>query len=131
MLLCVLSRLDEVYTIDEIDDTDIAEALIHLWYPAFVTTELESSLRMRVLPFIVEVCDKTESEMPHTMISETWNFAFGRTIRLVLRREQWVKLSEYFATPGNFREKWLVASEQQLYSHQRELITETDGTTRI
>jgi hypothetical protein len=62
-----------------------AEALIHLWYSAFVTAELESSLRMRVLPFIVEVCDKTKSEMPHTMISETWNFAFGRTMRLVLR----------------------------------------------
>jgi hypothetical protein len=35
------------------------------------------------------------------MISETWYFAFGRTMRLVLRREQWVQLSKYFATPGN------------------------------
>jgi hypothetical protein len=101
MLLFVLSRLDEVYTVDGTHDTGIAEALIHLWYSAFVTAELESSVRMRVLPFIVEVCDKTKSEMPHTMISETWYFAFGRTMRLVLRREQWVQLSKYFATPGN------------------------------
>jgi hypothetical protein len=105
LLLFVLSRLEEVHTVDEIADAAIAEALIHLWYSAFVTAELESSLRTRVLPFIVEVCDKTRSEKSHTMISETWNFAFGRTVRLVLRRDQWVQLSEYFVIPGNLSQE--------------------------
>lgn len=105
LLLFVLSRLEEVHTVDEIADAGIAEELIHFWYSAFVTAELESDLRVRVLPFIVEVCDKTQSEMSHTMISETWNFAFGRTVRLVLRREQWVQLSEYFAIPGGFSQE--------------------------
>lgn len=91
LLLYVLSSLDiDRTTDDELDVARVAEQPIHLWYSAFLTAETNSNFRMRVLPFITEVCEKTRNEMMHATIAETWDFSSGCSMRLVLRREQWI-----------------------------------------
>lgn len=100
LLLYVLSSLDSYdSTDDQIDVARIAQELIHLWYSAFLTEELCFEFRTRVLPFVTEVCAKTKNETMHATIDETWVFSSGCSMRLVLRREQWIWLSQYFEIP--------------------------------
>jgi hypothetical protein len=105
LLLYVLSSLDETHSTDETDVGSIAEALIHLWYSAFLTVELNSNFRLRVLPFFTEVCEKTKNEKMHATIEKTWKFTIGCTVRLVLRREQWIRLSQYFKIPESISQE--------------------------
>lgn len=105
LLLYVLSSLDKAHYTGEHDVGDIAAAFIHLWYSAFLTAELNSDFKLRVLPFFVEVCEKTKNEQIYATIEKTWKFTIGCTVRLVLRREHWIRLSQYFEIPESISQE--------------------------
>ncbi|KAM0126323.1 hypothetical protein ACHAO1_010135 [Botrytis cinerea] len=70
------------------------ECLIHLWYSAFLPSYVLSQLYDRVQPLISNVCSKIITKSAGATIGKTWYFRCGRTFRLVLKKEQWVKLEK-------------------------------------
>jgi len=73
---------------------DIAESLIHLWYSAFISTDVLSRLHTQVKPLIENVCNRTAEKAANVILGKTWRFTSGNTLRLVLRKvARSVKLS--------------------------------------
>ncbi|KAK4206240.1 hypothetical protein QBC37DRAFT_460375 [Rhypophila decipiens] len=70
----------------------VAEALIHLWYSAFVPASMLSMVRNVVRPFISDVCTKIANKNPAACLGKSWTFASGRSLRLVLSKDQWLRL---------------------------------------
>ncbi|KAI3324399.1 hypothetical protein HD806DRAFT_522187 [Xylariaceae sp. AK1471] len=78
---------------------ETAEIMIHLWYSAFLPISLLSKLQSIVKPLIVEVCAKIAAKPPDTVLGKTWQFLHNTTIRVVLRKEDWLKLERYLDNP--------------------------------
>ncbi|KFA69503.1 hypothetical protein S40285_05667 [Stachybotrys chlorohalonatus IBT 40285] len=76
-----------------------AESFIHLWYSAFIPAELYAQLHDNIKPLVTEVCAEFATEAFSVALEKTWNFQSGRTLRLVLTKEQWLKLKALFDTP--------------------------------
>ncbi|KAK1753835.1 hypothetical protein QBC47DRAFT_303201 [Echria macrotheca] len=101
LLLFALTAPTNNPTADEATTFDVAESLIHLWYSALIPARLLSQLQSRIKPLITEVCRKIASKAPGARLAKTWQLGPGRSLRLVLTKEEWLKL-----------EKLLEASEQ-------------------
>ncbi|PGH26457.1 hypothetical protein AJ80_01770 [Polytolypa hystricis UAMH7299] len=71
-----------------------AESLIHLWYSSFLPANVLSQLHTRVKPLISTVCSQIADKASGTVLRKTWHFRSGRTLRLVLRKEEWFKLEK-------------------------------------
>lgn len=78
---------------------DTAEALIHLWYSAFIPAKTFSALQDTVKHLIADVCDKIETKDPAASLEKTWEFPSGRSLRLVLTQDQWLKLEKVLDMP--------------------------------
>ncbi|KAK8900825.1 hypothetical protein QC760_010589 [Botrytis cinerea] len=91
LLLFILNAPDITSSKEEnlLSDT---ECLMHLWYSAFLPAIVLSQLHDRVQPLISNVCSKIITKSAGATIGKTWHFRSGRTFRLVLKREQWLKL---------------------------------------
>jgi hypothetical protein len=80
---------------------DISEALIHVWYSALIPSSIMSHLQDRVKPMIVDVCSRIANKPPNTILAKTWEFSAGRTLRLVLKKEDWLKLPGFLDIPND------------------------------
>lgn len=76
-----------------------AEALIHLWYSASISSYVLSLLQDRVKPLIVEVYSKISNKTPNTTLGKTWEFSDGRSLRLVLTQKEWLRLANFLDIP--------------------------------
>ncbi|OBT97521.1 hypothetical protein VE01_04562 [Pseudogymnoascus verrucosus] len=79
---------------------DIAEALIHVWYSASISTSTLSLLQNRVKPLIVELCGKISDKPPNAVLAKTWKFSTGQTLRLVLKKKDWLRLQGFCDIPN-------------------------------
>ena len=79
---------------------DIAASLIHIWYSAFLPTNLLSSLKAKVQPLIGAVCAQMEIKPPDTLLGKTWTFLEGSTLRLVLQQKEWLRLHQFLDVPN-------------------------------
>lgn len=79
--------------------SDIAEALIHVWYSASITGSILSLLQNRVKPLIVELCGKIADKPPNAVLAKTWKFSTGQTLRLVLKKKDWLRLQGFCDIP--------------------------------
>jgi hypothetical protein len=80
--------------------TDIAsEAMLHMWYSAFITPDIFKLLQEKVKPPIDEVCEKIRNKPENVLQSKSWTVGNG-TLRLILKKEMWNALQAYFDTPA-------------------------------
>jgi hypothetical protein len=99
LLLLALTAQDSTDTQATTIPLDFAEMLIHIWYSALIPSSILSRLQERVKPMVAEVCDSIESKPPNTILGKTWEFSAGRTLRLVLKKEDWFKLLTFLDIP--------------------------------
>ena len=99
LLLFVLNAPDATGS-NESNLLSDAESLIHLWYSAFLPADTLSQLHTRVKPLISAVCSQIATKTPDTVLEKTWCLRSGRTLRLVLRKEEWLKLEKICDTEG-------------------------------
>lgn len=77
---------------------DGAEALVHLWYSAYLPANVLSHFQTRVLPMIKDVCDGISGEEESTLV-KTWHFPSGATLKLVLQTDEWFALRKFLSNP--------------------------------
>ncbi|KAI0172646.1 hypothetical protein GGR52DRAFT_545542 [Hypoxylon sp. FL1284] len=97
LLLLALTSLE-----DESDQTSteaLAEVLIHVWYSAMITGDILQRLQSGVKPLIERVCEESASKEPGDIVAKTWSFKSGASLRLVLTKEQWGRVSTFLDIP--------------------------------
>ncbi|PFH56608.1 hypothetical protein XA68_16257 [Ophiocordyceps unilateralis] len=77
----------------------IIEAIIHVWYSAFIPQTVFSRLQQRVKPLIDDVCSRLASENPDLVIRKSWEASNGASLNLVLRQEDWFRLRQFVNLP--------------------------------
>ncbi|KAI0850207.1 hypothetical protein F5Y00DRAFT_43671 [Daldinia vernicosa] len=97
ILLLALSSLEEGY--NQTDFEILAETLIHVWYSATITKDTLSELQSRVKPLISDVCERAVDKQPNILIRKTWTFKSGSSLLLVLKKEDWARVMEFFDIP--------------------------------
>ncbi|KAL2063905.1 hypothetical protein VTL71DRAFT_4399 [Oculimacula yallundae] len=102
LLLLALTIPDSTDVEASIIPLSNAEVLIHVWYSASFPKYVLSQLQDRVKPLITEVCSKITGKPAKTTLGKTWTFSNGRTLRLVLKQEDWLRLAEFLEVPAHF-----------------------------
>ncbi|KAJ5970760.1 uncharacterized protein N7479_000678 [Penicillium vulpinum] len=74
---------------------DISEVLIHLWYSSFIPERVLDHLQKRVIPLISDAYDKASTLRPGALMSKMWHFPSQKSLRVELRREEWLKVKEF------------------------------------
>ncbi|CAA9965929.1 DUF4470 multi-domain protein [Pyrenophora teres f. maculata] len=69
--------------------------MIHLWYSVLLPLPIVRALQDYILPYVQDVCEKLESKATGSQQAKTFKFGH-RSIRLVLKKEAWVRLSNMF-----------------------------------
>ncbi|KAJ5150509.1 uncharacterized protein N7500_010698 [Penicillium coprophilum] len=78
---------------------DISEALIHLWYSSFIPERVLAHLQKTVRPLIGDACDEASNLQPGALMSKTWHFASQKSLRVELRREDWLRVKDFCGVP--------------------------------
>jgi hypothetical protein len=86
-------------------DVDTAvPIMIHLWYSALIPASMLEALQTHILPLVADVCKKIGNKPAGSLQAKTFTFG-GRTLRLVLRKEEWSRLAGYFKVPSGIDAK--------------------------
>jgi hypothetical protein len=72
--------------------------MIHIWYSALIPARVLQLLQDNILPLIKDVCSKIQSKPGSSLKAKTWRYS-NRSLRLVLRKEQWIRLQKFFDVP--------------------------------
>jgi len=96
ILLYILTSLEDGEPRDTDRNTDTVESVIHLWYSAFLPEDLADGCRRLVKPLFAEVCSDIRDKPASTMLGKTWEFGSQNNLRLVLSKELWIRLENYF-----------------------------------
>ncbi|KAN0076101.1 protein of unknown function (DUF4470) domain containing protein [Elaphomyces granulatus] len=100
LLLLALATQVNTETKETTTSLDTAEALLHLWYSASIPSGVLSWLEDTAKPLIVDVCKRIANKRPGSILGKTWTFSAGRTLRLVLKQKDWLRLRD-FLEPGD------------------------------
>ena len=80
-------------------DADTATPImLHLWYSATIPAQMLQDLQKIILPLIQEVYDKIRSRSAGSLQAKRWTYG-TRSLRLVLRKEDWGRLLSFFEVP--------------------------------
>jgi hypothetical protein len=101
LLLLALTAQDSADIKATPTSISIAESLIHFWYSASISSNVLFQLQNRVKPLITEVYSKIATKEPNTTLGKTWDFSGGRTLRLVLKQKDWLRLEKFLDIPDN------------------------------
>lgn len=82
-----------------------AEALIHLWYSASLPSGILLQLVSRVKPLFTDVCEQISSKGDEEIVEKTWNFSHHRSLRLVLKKEEWFRLEALCELPSGLTQE--------------------------
>ncbi|XPS75438.1 hypothetical protein M3J07_007516 [Ascochyta lentis] len=104
MLLYALASLNDA-TSSCASYESIAEALIHLWYSAFIPSSLATSLKDRVGSLLEDSCTHTVEAVHDDMIRKTWTFSPTRVLSITLSEGKWPLLSGYLEVPAGLTEQ--------------------------
>jgi hypothetical protein len=72
--------------------------MLRLWYSAFIPKDLFRSLQDNILPLFQDVCVKIQEKPADSLQAKTWNYG-ERSLRLVLQKAIWDRLSSYLEVP--------------------------------
>ena len=75
-----------------------SEAILHIWYSAFITQDIFELLQEHVKPLIGDICEKIRTKSETTLQSKFWNVGNG-TVQLILKKDMWNSLQAYLSTP--------------------------------
>jgi hypothetical protein len=75
------------------------DLLIHSWYSAFISARALSQLHSKVKPLIDEVCGQIVNVSPDSILEKSWEFLPGRSVRLVLTEQHWLRLQDFLDVP--------------------------------
>jgi hypothetical protein len=99
--------------------------MMHVWYSALLPHIIGETLCGVAMGRIVEVCDKIKDKPSTSLLAKT--FYFGkRSLRLVLKKQQWNELKDYFNVPQSLtvedaqsiRRRVMLAPERIDYLHR-------------
>jgi hypothetical protein len=76
--------------------------IIHIWYSALLPMSMAQALQSCILPLIMDVCEKIKSKPAGSLQAKTFSIN-GRKLRLVLKKEEWSHLAEYFQIPAGLK----------------------------
>ncbi|KIW63760.1 hypothetical protein PV04_08738 [Phialophora macrospora] len=80
-------------------DPEVATPIIlHIWYSAFIPAAVLDLLQLHILSQVDDVCTKIQSKPLSSLQAKTWTYE-NRSLRLVLRKEQWFRLKTMFSLP--------------------------------
>jgi len=79
---------------------EAAPVMLHIWYSAFIPSQMLRLLREKLLPLVQDVCTKIKAKPAESLQVKTWIYD-TRSLRLVLMRKQWDNLLTYFEVPKN------------------------------
>ncbi len=105
LLLLALNTENVRAAADTSEMWDIAESLIHLWYSAFISTNVLSRLHTQVKPLIEDVCNRVAEKAANVILGKTWRFTSGNTLRLVLRKQEWFSLRGFLDVPDGLTQE--------------------------
>lgn len=93
-ILLLLAVKSQASSIDcpESSAPDIADAMIHIWYSAFLPSKILLLLQDLVKPLIDDVCCQIGTRAPEKRQGKTWKFSEHCTFRLVLKKSDWIRL---------------------------------------
>jgi len=81
-------------------DVDTAvPMIIHIWYSALLPASMVQALQSDILPLVADVCEKIKSKPSGSLQAKTF-LINGRRLRLVMKKEEWSRLAEYFQVPA-------------------------------
>ncbi|KAM3550499.1 hypothetical protein ARSEF4850_008310 [Beauveria asiatica] len=78
---------------------DIADAMIHIWYSAFLPSRILLLLQEVVKPLLDDVCSQIGARAPEKKQGKTWKFSDHCTFRLVLKKSDWIRLRKFLDGP--------------------------------
>jgi hypothetical protein len=99
ILLLVFTSLDDT-SLGPTPYFSIAEALIHVWYSAFVPPDLLSSLQNKVGNMLRNNCTHTTEVTQEGALRKTWLFSRERVLSVTLGAEQWPQLEAFLHVPA-------------------------------
>jgi hypothetical protein len=98
ILLLVFASLDNIST-DPASYSSAVEALIHVWYSAFIPQSLLSSLQNKVGNLLRDRRTHTTQVSQDGEVKKTWSFSQDRTLSMTLRADQWPQIERFLEVP--------------------------------
>lgn len=79
-----------------------APIMLHLWYSAMLPQAILQALQDGILPYIHDVCNKIKDKPTDSMQAKTFEIG-GSSVRLMLKKREWVGLATMFKVPEGLR----------------------------
>lgn len=98
-LLLVFASLDDISS-DPTSYGSVAEALIHVWYSAFVTQTLLSLLQDKVGALLRNSCTHTTQVTYGGMVKKAWSFPRDKVLFITVRADQWSQMERFLEVPS-------------------------------
>ncbi|CAI6332930.1 unnamed protein product [Periconia digitata] len=98
--------------------------ILHLWYSALLPERMLTILQKEILPYIENVCAEIQDRSSRSFHVQTFKFVTS-SVRLCLRKEQWVQLISFFKVPAGL-DKDVVTTTRQKVTLDDKKIDELD-----
>ncbi|KAJ9663962.1 hypothetical protein H2201_005444 [Coniosporium apollinis] len=72
--------------------------MLHLWYSALIPAQILRAIQENIRPLIQDVCAKIAAKRAGSFQAKKWTYG-TRSLRLVLKKEEWNRLLSYFEIP--------------------------------
>ena len=79
-----------------------APIMLHLWYSAMLPQAILQALQDGIFPYIHDVCNKIKDKPTDSMQAKTFEIG-GSSVRLMLKKWEWVGLATMFKVPEGLR----------------------------
>lgn len=103
LLLIFASLNDKTSSQPSFDST--AEALIHVWYSAFIPKSLATSLKSEIGKLLGDSRTHTTEAVHQGMVRKTWTFSRSKILSITLPPDRWPLVAEYLKVPAGLTQQ--------------------------
>lgn len=104
MLLFIFASLNDM-SFGQASHDSVVEALIHIWYSAFISSSLIASLKHRVGSLLHDSRTHTTEITRAGMIRKVWTFSRSKVLAITLPKDKWPLVAEYLEVPDGLTEQ--------------------------
>ncbi|KAJ6276567.1 hypothetical protein J3E71DRAFT_187021 [Bipolaris maydis] len=104
ILLLVLASLNDKTSSQPSSDSAV-EALIHIWYSAFIPKSLATSLESEIGKLLGDSRTHTTEAVHEGMVRKTWTFSRSKILSITLPPDKWPLVAEYLKTPAGLTQQ--------------------------
>ena len=104
MLLFIFASLNDT-SFDRPSYGSVAEALVHIWYSAFISSSLIASLKHRVGNLLHDSRTHTTETAHAGMIRKIWTFPRSKVLAITLPKDKWPLVVGYLEVPDGLTEQ--------------------------